>query len=154
MKALAGDLVGAEADLREAIVRTPTLYPAWRNLARVLELRGGQEAVQAVATARQLANRAPRGFPYGVGDGFHLNGQRFMLVLEENGLALYRPGRARGPEMISIMMMRLGLSPPWGTTVSSRFSTTHKYLGLPGIFLDTNAYTRTSACEMKSGARR
>jgi len=95
LRALAGDLLGAEADLREATVRMPALAPAWRNLARVLELRGGQKAVQAVATAQQLADRAPRGFPYGVGDGFHLNRQRFMLVLEENGLALYRPGRAR-----------------------------------------------------------
>jgi tetratricopeptide (TPR) repeat protein len=154
LKVLADDLVGAEADLREAIVRTPTLVPAWCNLARVLELRGLQEAVQAAETAQQLADRAPRGFPYGVGDGFHLNGQRFMLVLEENRLALYRPGRARGPEMISIMLMRSGLPPPWGTTVSSPFSATHNFLKLPGIFLDENTYMRTSACEMKSGARR
>jgi len=106
----------------------PALAPVWRNLARVFELRGNTgEAARAAKNARQLAGRAPRGFPYGVGDGFHLNGQRFMLVLEGDGLALYRPARARRPEMISIMLMRSGLPSPWGTTVSSPFSATSKH---------------------------
>jgi tetratricopeptide (TPR) repeat protein len=154
LKALADDLVGAEADLREAIVRSPMLVPAWRNLARVLELRGLREAVQAEENARQLANRAPRGFPYGVGDGFHLNGQRFMLVLEENRLALYRPARACSPDTISITAMCSGLPPPRGTTVSSPFSAAYTFLKHPGISIDENTYVHTSTREMKSGARR
>jgi len=98
LRAVTGDLPGAEADLRETIVRSPLLAPAWRNLAQVFELGGNTgEAERAATNAQQLASRAPRGFPYGVGDGFHLIGQRFMLVLEGDGLALYRPARTRNP---------------------------------------------------------
>jgi tetratricopeptide (TPR) repeat protein len=96
LRALAGDPAGAEADLRHAVELLPDLAAAHRNLAWVRE-RGGdlQRARKLREQAERLAATAPRGFPYGVGDGFHLNQPRFLLVIEGDELALYHPARAR-----------------------------------------------------------
>jgi tetratricopeptide (TPR) repeat protein len=94
--ALEGDLAGAETDLRRALELVPDLAAAHRNLAWVWE-RGGdpQRARHLRGRAERLAGTAPRGFPYGAGDGFHVNQPRFLLVIERGELALYRPARAR-----------------------------------------------------------
>jgi tetratricopeptide (TPR) repeat protein len=104
---LGGDLVVAERDLRRALTLAPDLPPAWTNLAVVLE-RTGRESEAADARARAVAasTRPPRGFPYGVGNGFLYEsgaGQRFVLVVKEPPgsragaprLSIYRPPRAR-----------------------------------------------------------
>lgn len=95
LHALAGDLDAAERDLREALADIPRLPPALANLAWVLDRRGapGGEALRAAAERSRL--EAPRYYPYGVGDGRGLNTQRYMLELRQDGLVLYRPGRAR-----------------------------------------------------------
>jgi tetratricopeptide (TPR) repeat protein len=95
-----GDWDAAERDLREALERAPALPPAWANLAIVLGHRGQpDEAREARARFEELRELPPRGFPYGVGNGFLYEsgaGQRFMLLLdEEGGLSLYQPPRAR-----------------------------------------------------------
>ncbi len=93
--ALAGDLSGAEADLDAALRLDPTLAAAWHNLAWLRERRGDpREAAMARREADVFARTPPRGYPYGIGDGFHLGGQRPLLMLEGAGLALYRPARA------------------------------------------------------------
>jgi tetratricopeptide (TPR) repeat protein len=96
-----GDLAAAAADLRAALDIDPSLPPAWANLAVVLA-RQGREPEAANARERASAAEAdpPRGFPYGVGNGYlHGSGadQRFMLVLSEDAgsLALYHPARSR-----------------------------------------------------------
>ena len=96
-----GDLAAAAADLRAALNIDPSLPPAWTNLAVVLA-RQGHEQEAAIARERAAAAEAepPRGFPYGVGNGYlHGNGagQRFMLVLSDDAgsLALYHPARSR-----------------------------------------------------------
>lgn len=94
LRALAGDWVGAEADLREALVDIPRLAPALANLAWVLEQRGDPDAAALRASAVQAAHEAPRYYPYGVGDGQGLNNQRSMLELRAEGLKLYVPARA------------------------------------------------------------
>jgi tetratricopeptide (TPR) repeat protein len=90
-----GDLDAAEAELREALAGIPKLAPALRNLAWVLERRGQPGAPWLRREAGRAARRAPRGYPYGVGDGRGLNTQLFMLVLRGDELDLYRPARAR-----------------------------------------------------------
>ena len=96
-----GDLAAAAADLRAALNLDSSLPPAWTNLAVVLARQGRE---QEAATARERAAAAeaepPRGFPYGVGNGYlHGNGagQRFMLVLTDDAgsLTLYHPARSR-----------------------------------------------------------
>jgi tetratricopeptide (TPR) repeat protein len=96
-----GDLVAAAADLRAALDIDPSLPPAWTNLAVVLAMQGNDPEA-AIARERAAAAEAepPRGFPYGVGNGYlHGNGagQRFMLVLSDDAgsLALYHPARSR-----------------------------------------------------------
>jgi len=96
-----GDLAAAAADLRAALNIDPSLPPAWTNLAVVLA-RLGREQEAANARERAAASEAdpPRGFPYGVGNGYLLGdgaGQRFMLVLSDDAgsLALYHPARSR-----------------------------------------------------------
>jgi tetratricopeptide (TPR) repeat protein len=97
LRARVGALAGAESDLRRALAAAPDLAAAWINLAWVLGRRGdAQAAERASREAARLARRAPRGFPYGIGDGFHLNDQRYLLVLAGEELGLYRPARARG----------------------------------------------------------
>jgi len=87
--------------LRAALNIDPSLPPAWTNLAVVLA-RLGREQEAANARERAAASEAdpPRGFPYGVGNGYLLGdgaGQRFMLVLSDDAgsLALYHPARSR-----------------------------------------------------------
>lgn len=94
------DWAGAERDLRAAIDLAPALPPAWINLAVVQAHLGDPEAAaESRARAEEVLALAPRGFPYGVGNGFLHDsgaGQRFMLVLDAEGHAsLYRPPRAR-----------------------------------------------------------
>jgi tetratricopeptide (TPR) repeat protein len=96
LRALAGDLDGAEAELREALSEIPGLAPGLHNLARVRASRGDPSAGALLEEARRAALAAPRGYPYGIGDGRGLNTQLFMLELQGGALALYRPGRARG----------------------------------------------------------
>jgi tetratricopeptide (TPR) repeat protein len=98
-----GDLVAAVADLRAALDIDPSLPPAWTNLA-VVFAQQGREREAAIARERAAAAEAepPRGFPYGVGNGYlHGNGagQRFMLALSDDAgsLALYHPARSRLP---------------------------------------------------------
>jgi tetratricopeptide (TPR) repeat protein len=97
LRALQGDHGGAEDDLRRALEGEPGLSAAW-SVRAFLEAQRGEteEAARSRREAERLSYLAPRGFPYGVGNGFHLNGQRFMLVIDDGELALYRPGRARG----------------------------------------------------------
>lgn len=100
LRARDGDWSGAESDLRAAVEQAPALPPAWANLAAVLEARGqGDQARQARERYQRSVTQAPRGFPYGVGNGFLYDsgaGQRFMLMLGDGGrLSLYRPPRAR-----------------------------------------------------------
>ena len=105
LRVMSGDLAGAEKDLQAALARAPMLPPAWTNLAVVLDRTGrSAEAAEARARAAETRARPPRGFPYGVGNGYLYDsgaGQRFLLVLEEGkgspgpALALYRPPRAR-----------------------------------------------------------
>lgn len=102
-----GDGVAGEEDARAAIERDPSLPPAWRNLATALALRGAHDdAARALARANIEEEIPPRGFPYGVGNGYLYDsgaGQRWMLVLSltpgddvsSEELALYRPRRAR-----------------------------------------------------------
>jgi tetratricopeptide (TPR) repeat protein len=98
-----GHLVAAVADLRAALDIDPSLPPAWTNLA-VVFAQQGREREAAIARERAAAAEAepPRGFPYGVGNGYlHGNGagQRFMLALSDDAgsLALYHPARSRLP---------------------------------------------------------
>ncbi len=99
-----GDFAAAAADLRAALELDPKLPAAWMNLA-VLFARQGSEQQAADARERAAEARAepPRGFPYGVGNGYLYDngaGQRFMLVLSDDSgsLALYRPARSHHPQ--------------------------------------------------------
>jgi hypothetical protein len=96
LRAVTGNLAGAVNDLQRALELAPELAPALHNLAWVRERLGAREQARRL---RQQAERAawitPRGFPYGVGDGFHLNEPRLLLLIEGNELALYHPPRAR-----------------------------------------------------------
>jgi hypothetical protein len=94
------DWAGAERDLQAAIERAPALPPAWIDLAVVQDHLGKHDdAAKSAARAEEVRSLAPRGFPYGVGNGFlHGSGagQRFMLIVDSEGAAsLYRPPRAR-----------------------------------------------------------
>jgi hypothetical protein len=70
IRARAGDLAGAEADLTLALAGERAQVPAWLALARVLEARGrAADAEVARAEAAHWACVAPRRYPYGVGTG-------------------------------------------------------------------------------------
>ena len=96
VRALQGDLEGAESDLRAALEHDDALAPAWQGLAKVLAREGreadAQEARQAAVAA---AVRAPRRHPYGIPDGlgqypsFSLK-LRFLLWLRDGELLLAR----------------------------------------------------------------
>jgi len=100
VRALLGDLAGAEADLREALDLSPAMVPAWRNLSRVLgRARRPQQAERARLRAQREACTAPRGHPYGVGTGEVLEwgiGRRWLLLLEGDGLRAATPSFYRG----------------------------------------------------------
>jgi Flp pilus assembly protein TadD len=85
VRAALGEPVEAERDLRAALEANPEMVPAWRNLARVLELSGSAaEAERARRRAADQACRGPRGYPYGVGTGEILEwgvGRRWLLLL-------------------------------------------------------------------------
>ncbi len=86
----------ASDDLVAAIELAPELVVARLNLGRFLQREGRiREAQEAEAAAAQAACRPPRGFPYGVGTGEVLEwgvGRRWLLLLEEGGLAPALPG--------------------------------------------------------------
>ena len=90
-----GDLVHAEADLREAVEVSPAIVPAWRNLAELLRRSGrGSESAAARERASAAACRAPRDYPYGLGTGEVLEwgiGRRWLLLLEPEGLRAAPP---------------------------------------------------------------
>jgi tetratricopeptide (TPR) repeat protein len=100
LAAQAGDFAAAAIDLRATLQIDPQLAPAWTNLAVVLAFQGRhEEASRARERAAEARAAAARGFPYGVGNGYLYDngaGQRFMLILAEEGdaLTLYRPPRS------------------------------------------------------------
>ena len=103
LSARRGDLAAAAADLRAALELDPKLSAAWMNLAVVLTRQGHElQAADAREQAAEAQAEPPRGFPYGVGNGYLYDngaGQRFMLVLSDDAasLALYRPARSHHP---------------------------------------------------------
>jgi tetratricopeptide (TPR) repeat protein len=106
VRAAAGDLEGGRADLERALAERPDIEAGWSNLAWI-EAAAGDEAAALRAHSRALsvAAHAPRGFPYGVGEGdldTAGRGERWLLRLARTPpdakLELYRPQRARfGP---------------------------------------------------------
>jgi tetratricopeptide (TPR) repeat protein len=105
LRAAAGDLGAAEADLRAALEAAPEIAPAWRNLARVLAQDGRADAAAGAREGfARAACRGPRGYPYGVGTGEVLEwgvGRRPLLLLEAEGVrvappAFYRRACAEG----------------------------------------------------------
>ncbi|MGH0031300.1 MAG: hypothetical protein ACQGVC_16000 [Myxococcota bacterium] len=92
LRARAGDLAGAETDLRRALDANPELVAALWNLAAVHEAAGRTEAAAtARARARDAACRAPRRYPHGLGTGEVLEwgiGRRALLLLRDGELAL------------------------------------------------------------------
>jgi tetratricopeptide (TPR) repeat protein len=95
LRAVDGDLLGAEADLEAALALQPGLAAALHNRAWILKRLGNAEAEAMIEEARRASALAPRDYAYGAGDGRGLNTQRFMLILEGDDLELYRPARAR-----------------------------------------------------------
>jgi tetratricopeptide (TPR) repeat protein len=95
VRAWAGDLRGAEADLRRSLEEEPVLLPAWLNLAAVLERQGRAEGAGAARErAREQAGHVPRGYPYGLGTGEVLEwgvARRGLLLLEDDELRLASP---------------------------------------------------------------
>jgi tetratricopeptide (TPR) repeat protein len=93
--AAAGDLAGAEADLRAALESEPAQVPGWLDLAQVLDAQGrSDEARAARAEARRWACAAPRGYPYGVGTGEVLEwgvARRPLLLWEGGALRVAPP---------------------------------------------------------------
>lgn len=90
-----GDLAIARADLLRAVELNPDLTPAWRSLAQVGQRLGDDATARWREAARKSAARAPRGHPYGVGDGLRPAARRFLLELRDDGISLYRPSRRR-----------------------------------------------------------
>jgi len=99
IRAVRGDLVAAEVDLRAALALEPEQVPAWVNLARVLERSGQAEPARRVwQRAGQQACRPPRGYPYGVGTGEVLDwgiGRRLLLVIDGDSLEAVLPADTR-----------------------------------------------------------
>jgi tetratricopeptide (TPR) repeat protein len=91
-----GDLANARADLLRAVELRPDLTPAWRSLAQVGHRLGDDATARWREAARRSAARAPRGHPYGVGDGLRPAARRFLLELRDDGISLYRPSDGRG----------------------------------------------------------
>jgi tetratricopeptide (TPR) repeat protein len=100
----AGDVVGAERDLRRALDADPELVPAWLNLVTLYTRTGRPDASrEARDDATRAACTPPRGHPYGVGTGEVLEwgvGRRWLLLVGPSGLepalpAFYRDACAR-----------------------------------------------------------
>ena len=93
------ELDAARRDVETALAAVPDLVAGWRNLAEIEKLAGNSEgAAVARRKAEFFALGAPRGFPHGVGDGelrYTVQGQRWLLVLRDGALELYRPSRSR-----------------------------------------------------------
>jgi tetratricopeptide (TPR) repeat protein len=106
VRALLGDLAGAEADLRDALALSSGMVPAWRNLSLVLTLAGRpQDGERARQRAEREACTPPRGYPYGLGTGEVLEwgvGRRWLLLLEGDRL------RAATPSFYRDMCAALG----------------------------------------------
>lgn len=87
LRAVMGDLAGAESDLRAALDSDPSLTPAWLALGSVLAAAGDPDAARAAHDrASQAACRTPRGYPYGLGPGEVLEwgiGRRWLLLLDD-----------------------------------------------------------------------
>jgi len=95
IRAVQGDLGGAESDLRAALAAEPAQLPAWVNLAHVLEQAGKPEVAADVWKRAALQScRPPRGYPYGVGTGESLEwgiGRRLLLLIEADELRAALP---------------------------------------------------------------
>jgi tetratricopeptide (TPR) repeat protein len=106
VRALLGDLTGAEADLRDALALSSAMVPAWRNLSLVLARAGRpEEGEGARRRAQSEACTPPRGYPYGLGTGEVLEwgiGRRWLLLLEGDRL------RAATPSFYREMCAALG----------------------------------------------
>jgi tetratricopeptide (TPR) repeat protein len=97
VRALTGDLAGARKDLESGLAARMDLGVAWQNLAWVEAALGNAGgAARAAERANALDGRAPRGFPYGIGDGdldYAGRQQRWLLQLtgepNRGGLQLY-----------------------------------------------------------------
>ncbi|HEY5657351.1 MAG TPA: hypothetical protein VIY27_06140, partial [Myxococcota bacterium] len=87
LRLLEGDAPGAEEDLRGALAAQPELVTGWLALAALREREGQLEPARAArARAARAACRAPRGYPYAVGDGEVLEwgvGRRWLLYVDE-----------------------------------------------------------------------
>jgi hypothetical protein len=55
------------------------------------ELSRGRVSLEARQEPGERQVRAPRGHPYGVGDGLRPAARRFLLELGDDAIALYRP---------------------------------------------------------------
>ncbi|MBW2397904.1 MAG: hypothetical protein JRG80_01375 [Deltaproteobacteria bacterium] len=86
-----GDLANAREDLLRAVALRPDLTAAWRSLAEVGQRLGDAEAARWREAAQRAAAGAPRGYPYGIGDGLRPAARRFLLELRDDGFSLYRP---------------------------------------------------------------
>jgi tetratricopeptide (TPR) repeat protein len=92
VRASAGDVEGALADLRAAVEREPEIPTAWQTLAALLP--DGEERTRALRGARESRERAPRRYPWAVGDGEVVTamiGARPLLLVENGALRLARP---------------------------------------------------------------
>jgi len=106
LRAASGDWAGGRRDIEQGLAQNPEVGVGWGNLAWIDRALGKLETSRtSEQRAAQIAQRAPRRFPYGVGDGdldYAGRGQRWLLVLsgpsDAPELSLYRPERARyGP---------------------------------------------------------
>ena len=95
LRAVSGDREGARDDLGVVLAARPELPPALALAARLADLEGAPDAAALRDRAEAASRRAPRGYPYGAGDGRGLNTQLYMLQWNEAGLTRYRPARAR-----------------------------------------------------------
>jgi tetratricopeptide (TPR) repeat protein len=86
LRILAGDLEGAQRDLRGVLAADPELLPAWLNLALAYTQAGRLESLgEARSAAARAACTPPRGYPHGVGTGEVLEwgvGRRWLLLLD------------------------------------------------------------------------
>jgi len=91
LRASQGNFENARKDLLRAVELNPDLTPAWRSLALVGQRLGDEAADRWSDAAHESAASAPRGYPYGVGDGLRHADRRFLLEWRDDGLSLYRP---------------------------------------------------------------